>query len=325
MNWKFTTLVIIIAAALVPPASAQWAGRGRMLGTISDPEGNPVKGAKVTVVHADSGKGPKSATTNEKGEWKVGGLAFGSWNIDVAAEGFVTRAIVVQFTAGNATKRVDIPLEVAKPLGPPPELLENLTAGDDAYQDGRYAVAREFYIAAMELWKGLEDNLPTPADLAEIHMQIARCYSQEENYEKELEHLDEVLAVSPDNMEIRSLMAQEALKGGLTERGLELLEGVDDSTITDPAFFFNVAAILLNQGKSSEAIPYLTKSIAADPTFAEAHFQRALAYFGVQDYDNAKLDCEKVIELDPDSQQGETAKRLIEAIGQQVKPESEAQ
>ena len=275
------------------------------------------------MVHSDSGKGPKPATTNENGEWKVGGLAFGSWNIDVVAEGFVTRAIVVQFTPGNASKRVDIPIEVDKPLGPPPQLLEFLTAGDAAYEDARYPDARKSYIAAVELWQGLEDNPPSPADLAEIHMQIARCYSQEENYEKELEHLDEVLAVNPDNMEIRSLMAQEALKGGMTDRGLELLEGVDDSTINDPAFFFNVAAILLNQGKSGEAIPYLTKSIAADPAFVEAYFQRALAYFGIQDFDNAKADCAKVVELDPDSQQGETAKKLLEVIDQQATPESE--
>ena len=93
MRRPLMTLIIVYALSMA----------GWVLIPGMDPDGNPVKGAKVTVVHADSGKGPKPATTNEEGEWKVGGLAFGSWNIDVAAEGFVTRAIVVQFTAGNAT------------------------------------------------------------------------------------------------------------------------------------------------------------------------------------------------------------------------------
>ena len=48
-------------------------------------------------------------------------------------------------------------------------------------------------------------------------------------------------------------MAQEALKGGLVDRGQELLKGVDDATVTDPNIYFNIAALLLNQSVDASA------------------------------------------------------------------------
>src|SRR5262249_25484564 len=98
-------------------------------------------------------------------------------------------------------------------------------------------------------------------------------------------------------------------KGGLVARGLELLKGVDESTVKDPNVFFNVAALLLNQQKPEEAIGYLSRAIALDPAFLDGYFQRGLAYIGLNRMAEARADLQKVIELAPTSPQAETARK----------------
>jgi tetratricopeptide (TPR) repeat protein len=109
-------------------------------------------------------------------------------------------------------------------------------------------------------------------------------------------------------------MAQEALKGGIIGRGLELLKGVDDSAVKDPNVYFNVAALLLNQQKTEEAIGYLSRAIALDPAYVDGYFQRGLAYVGLGRMAEAKADLQKVIELAPGSAQADTARKGLAQI-----------
>lgn len=49
----------------------------------------------------------------------------------------------------------------------------------------------------------------------------------------------------------------------------------------------------------AQAIPPLTRAIAAAPTFAEAHNQRGIAYFLMEDWPMSLADCEQAAELMP--------------------------
>jgi tetratricopeptide (TPR) repeat protein len=109
-------------------------------------------------------------------------------------------------------------------------------------------------------------------------------------------------------------MAQEALKGGMLERGMELLKGIDETTITDPNVYFNVAVLFLNQQKAEQAIPYLTKAVALDPSYVDGYFQRALAYLQLQKLAESKADFRRVLELQPEGPQAETAKKALEQL-----------
>ena len=73
--------------------SAQvWRGVGRLHGVVVDQDGKPVKGAKVVLQSIKgSNTGPEPILTDAKGKWAAGGLIGGPWNIDVIAEGFITR------------------------------------------------------------------------------------------------------------------------------------------------------------------------------------------------------------------------------------------
>lgn len=143
---------------------------------------------------------------------------------------------------------------------------------------------------------------------------IARCHSQEGNYAESVAHLQKVLEADPANMTIRLLTAQEALRGGLLDKGMELLRAVDETAIKEPEIFYNIAVLFLNQSRPEEAIKYLTKAVTLSPTFVDGYFQRGLAYLQLQKLDLCKADLRKVLELAPESAQAQTAQKALEQL-----------
>jgi tetratricopeptide (TPR) repeat protein len=120
--------------------------------------------------------------------------------------------------------------------------------------------------------------------------------------------------VDPSNVKVKILLAQEALRANQLERGMAVLMTIDETAVSDPEIFYNVAVILLNQGKGEDAIPYLTKSVTLDPSYVDGYFQRGLAYLGQGKTAEAKADFTKVVQLAPGTPQGDTAKKALEQI-----------
>jgi len=64
-----------------------------------------------------------------------------------------------------------------------------------------------------------------------------------------------VVQADPADAGLKLLAAQEALRGGMLDKGLEMLKGVDDSSIKDPEVFYNVAALLLKRPEAGGGDP----------------------------------------------------------------------
>jgi tetratricopeptide (TPR) repeat protein len=294
-----------LALALALPAFAQdWKGLGRLEGRVTDASGTPLPDIVVKLELPSRGGGT-TAKTDKKGRWAVGGLAAGNWNLDVAADGFTSRSLKVNLPAESARlPPVEIKLERAAPQGPPPEILATLAKGDEAYKAGKYPEARAEYEKVLA-------TSPKPEVAVTLHEMIARCYSQEGNYAQSVAHLEHVLNADPGNLTTRLLIAQEALRGGMFDKGMELLKAVDESAVKEPEIFYNIAVLFLNQNRPEDAVVYLTKAIAVNPTFVDGYFQRGLAYLQLQKLDLCKADLRKVLELAPGTPQAETAQKAL--------------
>jgi tetratricopeptide (TPR) repeat protein len=296
---------VCVGLLVAGPASAQdWKGQGRLAGAVSDEDGNAIEGATVKLELPGRG-GPDPLTTDEKGEWAILGLAGGRWNVDIGKEGYVTRSMFANVRQGRHLPPVKTTLEKAAPVGPPPEVMEAIEKGDKAYQEGRYAEARVEY----------EKLLGMRPDLSEsLLMQIAHCYKQEGNVEKELEYLERLLAENPENAQVRTLMALEAVEAGMSERADELLAQIDDATIENPDIWYNIGVSFRNQNRPDEAITYFTKAVALKPDYVDGYFQRALTYFGAERFAECRADFEKVVELAPEGAQAETATKVLQQL-----------
>jgi tetratricopeptide (TPR) repeat protein len=299
---------VLVAAALTlaTPAFAQdWKGLGRMEGRVLDSDGKPLPDVTVKL-NLPSRGGGTTIKTDKKGHWAIGGIASGAWQIDLEAPGYAVKKVSITLpTEASRLAPIEVRLDKVAPAGPPPEVRAALEQGDAAFKAGRFAEARAEYEKLLALRPELADTL---------YRQIAFTYSREGNYAKEVEYLEKVLQSNPTDLNLKLLTAQEALQGGMLDQGLELLKGIDDSTIKDPAVFYNVAVLLRNAQKPEEAIVYLTKAVTVDPAYVDGYFQRGLAYLGLQKTAEAKADFQKVIELAPTGAQAETAKKALQQL-----------
>jgi tetratricopeptide (TPR) repeat protein len=301
---------VLVAAALAvaSPALAQdWRGAGRMEGRVLDADGKPLPGVTVKLNLPERGGGT-TVKTDKKGHWAVGAITSGAWEVDFEAPGYTVKKINVNLPSeASRLAPIEVKLDKAVAAGPPPEVRAALEKGDAAFKEGRFGEARAEYEKLAALGLGPEVG-------ATLNRQIAYTYSREGNYAKAVEYLEKVIESDPTNTSLKLIAAQEALRGGMLDKGLAMLKGVDDSSIKEPEVFYNIAALLLNAQKAEEAVTYLTKAVTVDPTYVDGYFQRGLAYLGLQKYAEAKADFNKVIELAPTGPQADTAKKALAQI-----------
>jgi hypothetical protein len=94
------TLVVFAAAS---NADAQLLrGMGRIQGTVADESGTPLTGVVITAKLAGLAGGI-DARSDDKGVWKVGGMARGDWQVDFEKAGYEQRRA-----------KVVLPVELAK-------------------------------------------------------------------------------------------------------------------------------------------------------------------------------------------------------------------
>ncbi len=83
--------VFLVAATLlaigVPQMMAQTASTGALSGTVTDPSGGVIAGAKVTVTNLATGQ-TRTVTTNAKGSYQISLLPPGDYSVHFAAAGF---------------------------------------------------------------------------------------------------------------------------------------------------------------------------------------------------------------------------------------------
>src|SRR4051812_7751557 len=101
-------LLLILAASVVPAQTF----RGTILGSVTDPNGAVVAGAKITARNTSTGL-ERSTTTDDAGNYTLPELPIGPYEVRVEQTGFVS-AVVANVAVEVATdRRVDVKLSVA--------------------------------------------------------------------------------------------------------------------------------------------------------------------------------------------------------------------
>ena len=116
MKATFLASVLLLAICTIPGsqlARAQGVGSsGDLTGTISDPAGGNVPGAKVTV--SDETKGvQRSAVTDERGSYRVSGLAPSTYKVTAEHSGFSTEIVRNVVLNVGQTVVLDLQLKLA--------------------------------------------------------------------------------------------------------------------------------------------------------------------------------------------------------------------
>ena len=86
LRFSFASLLVISMCALVALAQSQ-ASTGQIVGTVKNPAGELVPGARVTVTNPATGFS-RTLTSNDQGGFTAVNLPSGEYTIDVEAQGF---------------------------------------------------------------------------------------------------------------------------------------------------------------------------------------------------------------------------------------------
>src|SRR5207237_995315 len=93
----------VILSLLLPSAFAQTTvGTGSIVGTVTDPSGAVVSGAKVTIANTSTGQ-TVDVTTNAAGAYNSGALAPGQYKVQVSAKGFSSLSTTAAVLVGNTS------------------------------------------------------------------------------------------------------------------------------------------------------------------------------------------------------------------------------
>lgn len=316
------TLAFLISATAAF-AAEDWRGNNRLSGVVVDAKtGAPVAGAKVILRIQKGGKGGPDVATDKNGRWAVLGLAFGPWNIDVDAPGYITRQMSTQIQEGQRLPPLKMELEpeaAPQPAAPAEAPVEEVKIGGVAVTPevaaaveagNKYISEQKFKEAILEY----EKAYPTLSSNIALKFALARAYYGAGQLKKAIVLLDEAYKADPTNAQTAVLLANMIIEDGDVDRGKKIIENLPAGSITDPTIFINMGIAAMNKKQPGVAIDYFTKAIALDEKRYEGYYYRGLASIQMSKAKEAKPDLNKVIELAPESSEAKEAKEYLKSI-----------
>lgn len=306
MAWGVMLLAFLVVAS--PASSQEWKGKGRLQGKVVDPDGEPMKGAQVSLHHREAGgPGPKSLTTDKKGRWSYLGLVSGPWVLTVQAEGFLISEGSVQVNEhGPPSKPLHIQLKRPSTAQLQNTAADLIESGNQRMQDGDYAAARQLY----------EQALPdTPeANRAAVLRGIAQSFALEGDRDAALEQLEKSLALDPDDANTLRLIIDILLEAGRDDEAQAYIARLPEGEALDAATRLNMGIDLYNQGNLDGALEHFQLAINDHPDEGIGYYYRGLIYLAKEDNGKALADLKKFLELSPDSEKAAEAQQFVEYL-----------
>lgn len=300
----------MLTLAAVTQVSAQTGaakGKGRVKGTVTDTQGKPIEGATVRFISDRLGTSFE-VKTDAKGGWVVSGVAGGPWNIDFIKDGYKERRISTSMSELSYNHPIDIQMEQKVAVQAPPK---EKTPGLDLVEEGNsLRDAKDFPGAIAKYEAALQAN---PALFA-VYGDIARIYADQGDTDKAVEAFNKFLEKDPTNAEAKIELANLLLSKQKVDDAKKVLEGLDLSKITNPYTIYNLGVGMYNAKQADEAIKYWLQTVALDPKMTDAYLQMGFAYYSIKDTAKAKEAFQKVMEIDPNSDNAKSAKEMLDTI-----------
>lgn len=304
-RWRPALAATLTLSLFAAGASAQvWRGMGRLSGKVTDDAGTPIEGVLVKG-YLPEAKGGTETKTNRKGEWVLGGIARGSWELDFSRAGYETRQITIAVSELQRVPPVDVKLKkVAPTIDPNEEIRQELLKAAELMKQKKFADARGIYARLLAKYP----------EAHQLHPLIARAYYGEGSTDKSIEHLRTALEKDPTNVEVRLLLGNVLAETGDADEGKRILASIDEQLVKDPTTFLNIGITLFNQSKLAEALTYFEKTISRFPDFPDAYYFRGVIRLQNGDPAGAKTDLTKFVAMAPSAPEAATAKKILEQL-----------
>lgn len=295
--------LMLLLAAMAAPALGQAAGR--IVGEVEDPDGKPIRDAKVTLTTPALGSFKDTFTTNKKGRFTAMVVdATHVYRMKVEAEGYRTLEQDVKPAPGDVHKE-DItlyPVGTAAPTdsqedqAAPQQRRGGLTDAQKAYNEGVEASQAQDWDTAMAKF---QEAVELDAELPEAHLAMARLYLRENKHDQALAATEASLALKPDEVgaleiafDAHTLMGNEAEAAEY----LNKLEAAGAGALAPR--YFNAGVGALNAGDQETARTKFKQAIEQDPNLTDAHSALAVVELQLENFEGALTAADAALALD---------------------------
>jgi len=111
-KWKRLSPALVVIIAIALPSYAQ-TNRATLEGTVTDPSGATISGARVKISAAETGI-TQERTTNFNGQYRFPGVATGRYTVSVSNSGFKTKGIEDVILDVGQTRTLDVSLQIGE-------------------------------------------------------------------------------------------------------------------------------------------------------------------------------------------------------------------
>ncbi len=304
-------VIVLATTAVFLTLAGTAAAQGVMFGRVTNENGVGLEGVKVSA-ESESDPRPRTATTNDKGEFTVVGLRTGAWYLTFEADGYLPATAGQQVSGLSKPTAINVQLEPGMTFGEgdvvdSAEVKAELDEAEALASMGDHA-------GALAAYEALSEKLP---ELTAIRVQIASLYNDMREHDKALAELDGVLVVEPGNARAKMARATTLLLKGDVEAAEAALTEIAAAGGGSAETYFNLGEVLFSQGNAEGASGYYEKAAAANPTWGRPLFKLALVALNKGDMETAASHLEKVIEVEPNSEDAGSARLMLE----QIKPQ----
>ena len=305
---RFFILVAVLAVAV--SAAAQ--STGMVKGKVVDAKGQPVEGAKITIVFADGVNRRLETKSNKRGEFMQIGLMPGNYKVTAEKEN-LTQTFDTRIRLGQ-TSEVNFMLGAAPAGG---GMSKEMAAAKTAFDAGVTAARANDADTAVAKFTEAAALIPNCFD---CHYNIAQAYMQKKSYAEAEGAFKKALEIKPDSAEAYNGLAtlyntqkkfDEAAAASAKAVELSSAAGGGAPGTGNADALYNQGVILWNAGKAADAQKQFEAAIAANPNHADAHYQLGLALVAQGNVPEAVAEFEAYVRIAPEGANAAQAKSFI--------------
>lgn len=312
-------LALVLAFVLMPGGPLHAAGEGRVIGTVIDGQKKPIQGATILVTLPGVPSYKQEKKTDKSGKFTLLILdATQEYKIRIEKEGFQPFEEALKPTIQETLRMSYTLASTQGPAAPAPDsaeakALEGKNAAVLAYNEGVGKLKAEDRDGAVTKF---EEALKLNPDLIEAHGVLADLYVEQKKYPQAIAAAERVLQAKPNDPAALTALYDAAVATGDKARAEATL-----TAMAGGAPGRDTAVRLLNKGvtdfngnRMPEALTAFQNAEKADPAFPKTQYMLGLTYANLDNKAKALEHLAKYLEMEPNGEDSETAKAMLEEL-----------
>ena len=294
-----TVIILAVSAAAWPQV------QGKLMGVVSDAQGNPLEKASVHIVSTRTTSIAYELTTNKDGRFLQVGIQPGYFQVTVRKDGFRPQTTEARVSLAGETN-LEFKLVTADPVD-----LMNISAADKVflkgnklYGDQRYAEAAAAYEEAVGM---------SPSNWG-YYLNLGLAYKKLDKKDESLAAFRKAVELNPESYSANKELGEFLAKSDAFDEAKKYYQKAVELSPDDPDAHFNLGACLTNTGEQDAALEHFRKTTELKTDYADAYYQMGTIYIGRNMVPEAVQSLEKFLELAPTHEKAPLAKQLLQYL-----------